>query len=703
MNIAGGLEPAHVHLAQVSANFPALLGTTPLVGRSFSPEEDSPGASAVALISSRLWQRPFNSDPQVLKRPLLINGAKWTVIGVMPPGFNFPAGVDIWTPTIHSETQLSQWGAVANFMLARMKPGVTPAQVSAQQKGLFGKVYPDLNRDSFIGLNGVRWMQPPIAQSLQQQLFASQNKSVLLLAGAVSLVLFIACVNIANFVLARTVTRSQEFAIRRALGVSRPRLIRQVLTEQILLGLLGGVMGIALAYASLPALRLLLPVDWPSFAVLALNWKVLLVAFLLSFATGVFTAAAPSLRFFRKENNIGLPQGDRVSESPRQRRWRYLLVTAETVLATVLLSSTGTLVQRLVELTGVNPGFQPSHVLTVSVTRPDARDGKSAAASAFYNDALQSLRALPGVKMVGAVNDLPIRSKFVMVIEAKAENSRKGEQASPKTVTPHYFSAMGIPLLSGRDFNESDESGKPDVAIVTESLARKLWPDGNALEQRFYIDAGKPLRVVGVVGSVRFFGPGTDPLSEIYRPSSQQIPDALTFVLRVYSRPESYETAVRNVIHKISPLQPIDEIGTMEDYWSRSMSGPRSLAMLASIFTLLGVLLTLIGIYAVVSYSVACRAREFSIRLVLGAQPRALLTNSVLGAISWVLPGVLLGVASAFTLQNYIESQIPGARSRQPELVMALGFALLIISALAGLVAAWRSATFDPARTLRTE
>jgi putative ABC transport system permease protein len=704
-NITGGIEPVHIQWAQVSASFPELLGAEPLTGRAFFLEEDMPDGPPVAMISSRLWKQQFNSDAGVLTHLLAINGSKYTIVGVMPPRFDYPSGADVWTPTIHSALAHLPTGAISFLLIARMKSGVTLAQVIAQQKGLFGKQY-GIEKEEGSAMNGIPIKYPPIAQSLHGELSAQQNRPILLLTGAATLVLLIACANIANLALARVVTRNPEFAIRRALGVASGRLFRQVLTEQALLGLLGGAAGLLMAYESVSWLRALLPSDWPSYAAVSINPSVVAFAVALSFAVGLLTSAAPSLRLLRGKSNASdfLTGGDRLSESAGQRRWRFTLVSAETSLAMLLLAMTGLLVQGFINLAGVDPGFRPNNLLTVSVTRSDSHDEKRLAAQSFYREVADRLRTLPGIRAVSAVDFLPARHEGVMMlIEAKAEHMQHGQTASPRMVMPDYFTTMGVPFLSGRDFSQRDTATAQRVAIVTDMLAKELWPGRDAVGQHLYAWGDKPLTVVGVVGSVRFFGPAYNPLPEVYLPYTQATPGFITFVVRGVSRPESYATAVRKAIHEVSPLQPIDDIRMMNDYWAQSMSGPRSLTAMASVFTGIGILLAVIGCYAVISYSVASRRKEFGIRLALGAQPNELLAACVMQTINWVLPGILVGAILAFTARRLLQAEVYGIHGLQVGLISALAFTLLAVSATAGLLAARRAAVLDPTIALRYE
>lgn len=700
-SVTGGFEPVHIQLAEVSASFFQVMGAQPVIGRAFLPEEDIPNSPAVAVISSRLWERQFNSDPAVLGRSLAINGSRCTVIGVLSPCFDYPPGADVWTPTIHSVLSQRKRSATAFFLIARMKNHATLKQVIAQQRSSFGKQH-GFSKDRDIAINAIHVTQLPIAQSLHHELSSGHRIPVLLLAGAAGTVLLIASANIGNLALARVVTRNREFAIRRALGVGTRRLLQQIVTEQAFLGLLGGSAGVLIAYVTLPFLRHFLPSDWPSYATIEIDPVVLGFSLAVSFGVGILASAAPAIRVFHRNSPTEIMQGEHMGENIRQRRGRYGIVLVETSLAMLLLALAGLLVRGFIHLVGVDPGFRPNHVLTVSLTPASHAAPKRGAG--FYGEIQQRLRMLPGARDVSAIDFLPARRQGVMaLIEVKAAPTQGGETASPRIVMPGYFRTMEIPLQAGRDFDTSDTESSRAVAIVSDILAAKLWPKRGAVGQPLYGWGDKPRAVIGVVGSVHFFGPATAALPEIYLPYTQAAPAFFTFVLRSESNSESYGPAVRKIIHEIDPLQPIDSITTMNDYWARSMAGPRTLTAISSLFTIIGILLAIVGCYAVISYSVASRTKEFGIRLALGARPNEILAECVRQALGWVVPGIIVGVGLAFAARRLLQAEIYGIQGLQIGLVSVLACCLLIASTIAGILAARRATALDPMAALRND
>ena len=704
-NIDGGAEPMHANVAQVSANLPSLLGAEPVAGRSFTPDEGVAGGPAVAMIGAPLWRRLFAGNAETIGKQLRINGRPYTIIGVLPSRFDFPAGVEVWTPTVHSVSTLQQFGAVMFSIVARMKSGMTIAQVVAQQKSVFGKQYPSLAQEGARSIAGVRFEQPPVAQDLRTKLSSRSERPVLLLFACVCLILLIACVNVANLVLARTVTREREFAVRRALGVSNARLTRQIVTEQTLVGLLGGVGGIAIAYFSMSPLKLLLPSDWPSFAGVQMGIPVLGFAVAVSLISGWAIALAPVVNLLRRpETGLALNDGSRFSERGRSQRWRHLLVSAEAAIAMTLLACTGVLVQSFIHIAGIDPGFRPASLLVLSVSRPDAHDERTSTAAGFYRAVLDRLRSLPGVESAGAVDFLPASEKMSGVAPVKRDPADRGEGAVMCIVTPDYFRAMQIPLLAGRDFTERDDRRAGAVAIVSQTLAGALWPGQSAVGKSLYVfGARQPATVVGIAGSVRFFGPRSRPMPEVYFPYTRRTPDAFSFVMRARVAPLSLIPAVRQAVRAISAAQPIDGITTMNDYWSRGASHERSLTALAGVFTLLGMTLAVIGVYALISYSVKCRQHEFGIRMALGARAGELLAGAVGRVMLWLVPGLGAGMLMAFALARVLQSELYEVRGWEPGLTAALACALLLITAIAGLAAARRAGVLDPACLLRWE
>lgn len=702
-NLLGGDEPAHVRVAQVTANFVALLGGTPEAGRAFAPDEDQPGHE-VAILSDRLWRARFASDRGILGKTIVLNGMRFTVIGVMPAGFDYPNGTDIWTPTLHSFQRLSRSGGIFFFLVARITPGATVEQVDAQQQSFQPAESPGApNRSANVA--GVTFRQPPAVRSLRSELSLTNAQPVLLLFGAAALVLLIGCTNIASLIMARMAGRAREFAVRRALGVTSSRLLRQLLTEQLLLGALGGLAGVGLAYTAVDYMKTLLPANWPQYAVVEMDSRVLAFAAVLSICAGVVSGIGPALGSLRGVNAFAaLASGERTGEPLGGQQWRNILVFAQTALAMALLSAAGVLLSSFLKLEGVDLGFQPRQVLTMTVSRPDARRGSEA--GVFYEAALARLRSVPGFAVVSGVSYLPVRPHGgLMALGVQAltgERVADSVSARPSAVAPGYFRAMGIRFLGGRDFDSSDSSETAPVVVLNETLARRLWPPGDAIGQRVSL-AGRPFTVIGVVGSVQFFGPGSEPAPEIYRPYTQSPADYFTFVIRTEGPAIRYAAVARSVLRSVAPMQPIDEIGALEDYVRENTQRPRSLTAMVSGFALLGFLLAVVGVYGLVAFAARRRTREFGIRLALGAEPRWLLWKSSFSALYAVLPGTLAGALISLATGRVLASELYGVKPDDPAILSILGLLLVLTATLAGLLASRHISRIDPVTALRHE
>jgi putative ABC transport system permease protein len=703
-NLTGGAEPVHVRVAVVSANLPHLFGAVPLLGRNLRPEEDEPGASDSIMIGARLWLSQFGGDRSVVGRAVRLSGRRYFIVGVLPAGFDFPEGAEVLVPSIHTPERLPELGVTFQYGVVRLKPGVTAARAAAQQASLFAARKPD-PEEADISFAGMEKIRGPHLKPLRRELADAGYRPVLRLAGAGALVLLIACVNVANLVLARMVAREREFAVRLALGVSSGRLFRQVVTEQVLLSIAGGVAGIVAAYAALPALETLLPGDWPGYARPAINARVLWFALAVSFLAGLGTALGPALRLVRRSRGSGWFQaaGSRGGEAPVRSGARYVLVSVEAALATVLVACAGLLARSLVNLEGVNPGFRPQQVLAVSLVRPEARQPGNSEARSFYADVLERLRAIPGVDAVSGVDYLPARALTVTMAEARPEfaPAARAVSVTPRAVAPGYFSALGIPLVAGRDFDAHDTPAGERVAVISQGLARKLGDGTNVLGRRLVLGQDPPLTVVGVAGSVLSWGPRSEPLKEVYRPYAQSVPDSFTFVMRTRGEPVRYAAAARRAVRERAALQPIDEIAPMDDYVSRSLSGTRSMMRLAALFSAFGMALAVVGVHGLVSYMAARRTHEFGIRLALGAEPRGLLAASTRDAMRWVAPGVGAGVLLAVAAGRLIESELFLVQPWDPAVLAGVAAALLAAAALAAYIAARRAAVLDPVQALR--
>jgi predicted permease len=694
--ILGGGEPMRVRIDVTTANLPKLLGEKPLMGRLFLPDDDEAKGGASALLSEELWRQRFGSDTGVLGRQISLNGSKFTIVGVLSALTAYPRGTQVWLSGIRNEKALDGLsGSFDDGILARMKPGVTKAQANAQQTAL---ARAEKKPDSF-GVNGVRIPFTWRVSSLHGQLAAPVRTSALLLFGAVLLVLLIGCVNVANLVMARSVSRQPEFAMRRVLGVSTARLVRQLLTEHLLLGLGGGLLGLLFAVWGVSATAAVLPDNWPHYAAMNVDARVLAFTLAVAVLAGLVAGVGPSLYFARSGTEEAFKQGARATGTVKQRRWAHLLVTAETALAMALLVGAALLTTVLLKLENFDPGFRPQKLLTLTVSQP--KDDKSAAA--FFQRVLTNLRTLRGATAVGATDQLPFRIPGVSLVQVTPPG-QKDTTAYNKISTPGYLGAMGIPLLSGRDFNGYDRGGQHSV-IVNDVLARKLWPGQDPIGRTLTVRHDTPVTatVIGVAAASRMFQVNESAQAEIYEDFTQRIPRTLTFVLRAKQEGAGLAKEARQAIHQADSREPVDEERWMENYLSHSLQRPRTLAILLSVFSGLGLLLALLGVYSLISYSVTQRTREFGIRVALGAHPFSLLAKAAGEGLGFVVPGILVGAFAALGLNRLLSSELYGVTVSTPELLGALTAGLVAVGALASGLAARRAATVDPVAAIRHE
>jgi putative ABC transport system permease protein len=696
--LLGGEEPQRLQIANVSANFFEILGVAPREGRGFLSEEEMSGKTYVALISERLWRSQFGGDSSVNGKAITLNREQYSVIGVVPASSDFPAGTDVWTPTAFNQRALVRSHAVFGPALARVKPGVTIDQVNAQQTAWLRSQNLDQEADRPDG--------PPLTQSLKSQMIGELKRPVLLLLGAVILVLLIGCANVANLLVADSVARDHEFAIRRAVGMSKGRLFRQLIVENLLIGFLGGLAGLVMAYWSLPYLRTYLPEGWPRFASVSIDAQILFFTLIISVLVGVALGLVPYWRLMKGYESINLAVVSRSTEPLVRRRWREVIVGVETSLVFVLLVAAALFIQTLRNIVSTDYGFSHTNVLAASVSRENASQQAIDASRVFYSDALAKLNSLPGIQAVGGTDSLPTMQALVFVEDARAIPEQSGSttaQVSPRVIAPGYFRAMGISLLDGRDFDEHDGQDHEPVAIVDKSLADNLWPGRNPVGQQIAVGQGAAAKVVGVVGPVHSLGETSDSIFEVYQPLTQSSPPAaFSFVLRTTSDPERIGPEVRSLIRSIDSRQPID-ISTMDSYLERALQRQRGITGMLSILSILALVLAIVGVYGLVSYTVASRTREFGIRIALGERTARIFLRSISSGIRATLPGIAMGILLSLAASKLLQSELFGVKATDGLTLTALAISLTFVATLAGILAARRATSVDPIKALREE
>jgi putative ABC transport system permease protein len=695
---ADGAEAEHVRGVRVSRSLFPMLGVQPLRGRLFTADEDRPGAPLVALVGDSLWRRSFGADPGLVGRAINLNGEAYLVVGILPPEFRFPDGVDVWMPARLDPANLPAWHDL--YVVARLEPGTGLEQAQADLGGIAGQLAAE-RPDSNAGW-GVRLLP------LRDVLVGDVRPALLILLGAVAFVLAIACANVANLELVRASERDREIAVRAALGAGRGRLVRQFLSESVLLALIGGGAGLLLASASLRPLVALSPVEVAALREVSLDTGVLAFTLAVSVLTGLLFGLVPALKVSRPEVTRLLKEGARGSGGPGGRRFRALLVTAETGLALVLLVGAGLMLRSLWHLGDVPPGFEPKNLLTARIhlagtyAKPEQR-------SAFFQRLVGEAAALPGVQGAAITTTLPLAEENItdiFTVEGRPAPPGEISMANSRMITPDYFGAMKIPLLAGRAFTDADDAAAPPVTVVSESLARRYWPGQDAVGKR--VRKGGPtsdspwITVVGVVGDVKDTGLDLDPGPTWYRPFAQNAWFGANLVVRTAGAPLDAVPSVRSAVRAIDPGQAVFDVAAMEDLVAGSLSKPRFTAFLLLIFSGVALLLSGVGLYAVLSYSVRQRLQEIGIRMALGAQPSDVLGMVVRQGMALAGAGIALGIAAALALTRLLRAQLFGIGPTDPWTYAVLALGLAAVALAANLLPAWRAARVDPAVSLKS-
>jgi putative ABC transport system permease protein len=711
-SFTGTGEPERLWGARVTNRFFATVGVAPILGRTFS--DVAPGAEGeTAVISERLWRGRLGSDPAIIGKPITLDGKLFTIGAVMPADFTFPVdlfrfpGARAWQPPAVWTLLTPEPGYRNNAMLqvvARLKRNATFEQAQADMRAVAARIGETLPVDHRVGVR---------IQPLHERIVRDVRPLLTVFLGAVGFVLLIACVNVANLLLARAAARQREVAVRAALGSGRWRLVRQFLTESMLLGLLGGaagvfvaVWGVDLALAVLPAGSL------PRLQETGLDPHALLFTMVISILSGLVFGLAPAMHS-SSANIVGSLKDGASTEGPRLRILDGLVV-AEVALAFVLLVGAGLMVRSFLRLASVDPGFRPEHTLTLSVTLPESAYDTSERMRAFARTVVERIAATPGVVHAGVVNWLPLGGSLLsgdFIVEGIPESTR-GLWGSKPAVTPDYFRAMGIPLLRGRAFSERDTADAPGVAIVTEQLARRLWPGQEAIGRRLKIGFGNPqsqpwLTVVGVVGAVRGVELGADPEPAVYVPIDQAPRPFLlrsqTFVARTAGDPIRIADAVRREIRTVDPNLPIDRIETMEKLVASSVSEPRFRSAVLTVFASAALLLVATGILGVLAYAVTRRTREIGVRMALGAQRGDVLSLVVRHALTMTMAGVALGLIASLALTRVLGRFLYEVQPSDPVSLAAAAVLLLAVALLAIYVPARRATRVEPLTALRAE
>ncbi|HEU0173135.1 MAG TPA: ABC transporter permease [Blastocatellia bacterium] len=711
-NLTGGGDPEQVNGAMVTHNFFSALGARPALGRLFLPEEDQPGKNKVVVFSNGFWQRRFGGDPGVVNKTVTLNDESYTVVGVMPPSFQFGREigriVDLWTPIAFTPQQLS-YNNLTNeflFVFARLKPGVTIGQAQAEMDAIAANL-----RRQYLPWAGSRSEWGLTMQSFNELVVGEIRLALWILMGIVGLVLLIACANVANLLLARAADRQKEMAIRTALGAGRWRVIRQLLTESALLAVIGGALGLLLAWLGINALLKVNQVQIPRANEIGLDWRVLAFTLGVSLLTGVAFGLVPALQASKADLHETLKEGGRTGSSGARAWVRNSLVVAEMALALVVLVSAGLLIRSFWRVQQVSPGFAPQNVLAMSLALPATKYREPAQRANFYKEALQRIRALPGVQSAGATSILPLsgnNSSGSFQIEGRVtpqgQSSPHGDRWA---VTTDYFSTMKIPIFRGRFFDDHDTMESQPVAIIDDAMARKYWPDEDPVGKRITFQGGpnNPIwrEIVGIVGHVKHSGLEGESRVQYYIPHSQTQNAFMTLVLRTSNDPASLAGAARGAIRGLDKDLPVFRVKTMEQFVSDSMAQRRFAMTLIGVFAAVAMALASVGLYGVLSYSITQRSHEIGIRMALGARAADVLRLVVGQGMLLALAGVALGGVAAFLLTRLMANLLFGVTASDPLTFATIALLLTMVALVACLAPALRATRVDPIVALRYE
>lgn len=699
-SLVGAGEPEQIPGARISQGLFELLGVTPKLGRTITAEEDRPETNNAVLISHSLWQRRFASAENAVGQNLIVSGLPRTIVGVMPPGFKFPERTELWVPMALNE---KLWTRNDHGLrsIARLKPNVTLEQAQAEMNNIALRIeeqHPVSNEG--MGVNVFR---------LRDRLVGDYRAALLILLGVVGFVLLIACANVANLLLARSSARQQEFALRAALGASRARIVRQLLTESALLSLLGAVLGVLLAVWGKNLLLAAIPGEMPFWMKFDLDLRVLGFTFAISFLTALVFGVAPALQGSRTDLNEALKEGGR-SRGGAHNRLRSLLVVAEVALSLVLLVGAGLMVRSFAKLEQVNAGINPENVLTVEVPLSRAKYPKDTQQSAFFQQLMARVKVLPGASSAAAVSDLPLMGGWGRSLTVEGHPVLSVGQApsiNHAVVTPNYFHTMGIALREGRDFTDADAAGAERVTIVDERLARQYWPGASPLEKRIRFgppESNEPWHtIIGVAGTVRNEGLDRESRHSIYVPYLQIPVRGMTVAVRTSGDPGSLAAAVRKEVLALDKDQPVTNVLTMNEILSRSVWQQRFYTMLFSIFAALALILAAVGIYGVMSIAVTQRTQEIGIRMALGARAIDVLKLIIGNGMTLISIGLIIGLVGAVALTRLLATLLFGVTPTDTLTFVTVSAILIVVALVACYLPARRATKVDPLVALRYE
>lgn len=698
--VSGDVEPERLRGARVSAGLFELLGVKPAQGRTFIDAEDQPGHENVAILSGGLWKRRFGADPNIVGQSITLSASSYTVIGIMPATFGFPdRDTELWTPIAFTARQAQQHGSHYLSVIGRLKQGVTRQQADTEMSAIAARLaeqYPDSNAG---------WSTNVF--SMQEYEVRDIKLALIFLLGAVALVLLIACANVANLLLARATARQKEMAIRSALGASRWRVVRQLLTESVLLALLGGSVGLILAFWGIESLLALAPEDLPRVKDVTLDGRVLGFTIVVTLITGIIFGLIPALQASRPNLNETLKEGGRGTTGGHHRVGGSLVVV-EVALALMLLVCSGLMIRSFIRLQRVNPGFNPNNALAVNISLPGRKYPTEDRYSAFFAQLIEKTSSIPGVIAVGASQSLPIQGDYLVGFNIQGRPpDPPGEDKSTNyyAVTPDYFKAMGIPLLRGRLFTEQDSRNAPRVAVINETMARTYFSDEDPIGKGINLSQGREgfRLIVGIVGDVKQYGLAQPTTLQTYEPYLQMPFSGLTLVVRTEGHPAALSGLIRSQVLAIDKEQPVSRIRTLDQIISGSVQQQRFTMLLLGVFAAVALILAAVGLYGVMSYAVTQRTHEIGIRMALGANAGNVLRLVAGQGMALALIGVAIGLAAAFAITRVMSKLLFAVSTTDPLTFASISVLLTGVALVACLAPARRATKVDPMVALRHE
>jgi predicted permease len=709
-DLTGTEKPEAISASPVTAGFFSVLGVEPIHGRIFRPEENNPGQNQEVVLSYKFWQTHYGADPSAVGRTINLDGEPYTIIGVMGPAMNKPGFAQMWIPKAFTPAEAAVRNNHNFLAVGRLKPGVTVEQAQAEMNTIsqhLEQAYPEDDKG---------W--GAVIHPLREETVGNVRPALLMMLGAVAFVLLIACANVANLLLARTFSRRKEIAIRTAMGARRARIVQQLLAESILISLLGGALGLVAAHFGIQLLLKLFANRLPQLGEITLNGPVLAFTFALSVVTGILAGLLPALSMTKGDTSDALKQGlGRTDATSGSSATRSALVVVEVALSLVLLIGAGLMIRSLSRLQTINPGFDQHNVLTMNVEINKKQFADATQQSQFFDQIIERVRSIPGVESSGAIDNLPLTggsNQPVAIQGHPALALSEQPEVSVRVTTPGYFRTMHIPLLQGRDLSPDDRAGSAAVVVISQSMAKQFWPNGDAighyLKLSFFPDQDR--QVVGIVGDVKQQGlQGSAGMATLYWPVAQEVApiDApwmslpLSLVVRTTVPPRTIATAVTDAIHQINKDLPVDNVLTLEEFVDATLTQQSFNMELLSIFGLLALILCTVGIYSVLAYSVKRGMKDIGLRIAFGASRRNVLQFVVTQAIKPTAIGVAIGLAAAYSLSHLVTSMVYGVTAHDALTFAAVTALLILVAITASLIPAMRATHIDPLSVIRDE